>query len=66
MKNYSGTHYPPGSGIVCFRAPLSSNGEREYRVQWAGKLCSPSWALRGPALAYLDMLARGQRAPEYA
>lgn len=36
-----------------------------FRAVWRGRLCTPEWEQRGPAEAYLDMLERGQRQPEY-
>jgi hypothetical protein len=36
-----------------------------HRVMWHGRLCSPEWTEAGPARAYLLMLRRGQRQPEY-
>jgi hypothetical protein len=37
-----------------------------YRVIFNDRICSPSWHQVGPALAYLDLLTRELRAPEYA
>ena len=35
-----------------------------FRVFWNGRLCSPEWKERGPALAYLAGLRRGRK-PEF-
>lgn len=59
MRNPTNTY----SGVVTFRAYKSA--EPEYRVQWGGRLCSPCWASRGPALVYLSLLLKGKRQPEY-
>lgn len=54
--------YPPNSGVVSFR---DRDGTIQYRAQWRGRMCSPTWAARGPAHAYLAMLANGSRKPEF-
>jgi hypothetical protein len=35
-------------------------------VFFNNRLCSPCWMQKGPAQAYLELLQRGERQPEYA
>ena len=44
---------------------LRVDGEPCWKVRWGGRVCSPEWEERGPALAYLAGLGRGRK-PEYA
>lgn len=37
-----------------------------FRVMFEGRLCSPTWAHRGPAVAYLSALREGTRKPEFS
>lgn len=53
-----------------FRDPSVKNQDQTkldvFRVLWKGKICSPEFNSRGAADAYLEMLRRGQRQPEYS
>ena len=51
-------------GVLVLRVPKTT-AEQEWKVQWRGIVCTPSWLTRGPAEAYLDMLRSGTREPEY-
>ena len=53
------------AGVV-FALRIPGTNEPEYRVAFAGRVCSPAWLDRGPAQAYLDALQAGTREPEYA
>jgi hypothetical protein len=46
------------------RDPSFRNGEA-WRVIWNGLLTSPTFNSHGAAQAYLAMLIRGRRKPEY-
>lgn len=52
---------PTSGEVVCLRG---ENGEKEYRVYWGTRVCSPAWKQRGPAEAYLSLLRKGRK-PEY-
>jgi hypothetical protein len=48
-----------------FRDP-AVKGEEAWRVQFKGRITSPSFNSQGAAEAYLDALKQGRRQPEYA
>lgn len=46
------------------REPGTQN--ESWQVRFDGRVCSPTWRQKGPALAYLGALIRGERQPEYS
>lgn len=44
---------------------LREAGEDVWMVEYAGRVCTPTWKERGPAHAYLTALQAGTRKPEY-
>ena len=50
-----------------FRDPLSNRtGIESFRVIFNDRICSPDFNSIGAARAYLELLERGVRKPEYA
>jgi hypothetical protein len=54
---------PQRSGFEVFRDP---EDREAWRVIHDGRLTTPRFNSRDAAFAYLEMLERGQRKPEYA
>lgn len=53
------------NGITDGAFTIRDSGEHVWVVIFNGRVCSPTWRERGPALAYLDALRAGTRQPEY-
>lgn len=49
--------------VFVLRDTHSPTGE-VWQVKWDGRICSPTWMERGPAVAYLESLRKGRK-PEY-
>ena len=47
-----------------FRDPSVKDRE-SWRVMYNGRICSPSFNSEWAAIAYLDLLQKGYREPEY-
>lgn len=45
---------------------LDPDSKLSWRVMFNNKVCSPDFNSRGAASAYLEMLERGDRKPEYS
>lgn len=56
------THGVNGDGFVC-ADPEDADG---WRVSWNQRLTSPRFNSYGAASAYMELLARGDRQPEYS